>query len=422
VDSLTLDAASQRSFAAPEGLVDTWPLLDLLRSLAAFAVLLGHGRYWFFAGITETPSPSAFLRLFYFMTVLHRDAVVVFFVISGFLIGASAWVKIKTSTFSWRKYLSARFSRIFLVYWPALIFSVVMGVFGRALFSDPTGGIRPLFEAADTPLSMAGWICHTAGLPGFACNSTTDNPALWSLGYEWTLYLAAPIVFAIMLRGPGNAFRWFSLSFFLLTMVAIAVNKLEYVLWMSVWFLGAFAGRLAVTRNLHPATAAIALILILSGLVSAHLLKLEEYVSLPPLAIGTALLVSCRKISRWSFAPRFFKWTSSWSFSLYATHSPILYVLIAAFQWAGGPSEKPAAGLLAASHSAAAVSICIGFAIIFALMTERHTNRIRQWIERSPPPNYPDGSDRCSISEQCAEKYRIDLGNAANFNCGVRAK
>src|SRR5206468_2078210 len=149
--------------------------------------------------------------------VLHRDAVVVFFVISGFLIGASAWVKIKMSIFSWREYLSARFSRIFLVYWPALIFSVVICLFGRAVFSDPISsprGIRPLFEAADTPLSMAAWICHTAGLPGFACKSTADNPALWSLGYEWTLYLAAPIVFAIILRGPSNAFRWFSLSLF----------------------------------------------------------------------------------------------------------------------------------------------------------------------------------------------------------------
>src|SRR5438128_430270 len=62
---MTSDAASQRSFAAPDALVDTWPLLDLLRSLAAFAVLLGHGRYWFFAGITETPNPSAFLSCRY---------------------------------------------------------------------------------------------------------------------------------------------------------------------------------------------------------------------------------------------------------------------------------------------------------------------------------------------------------------------
>jgi peptidoglycan/LPS O-acetylase OafA/YrhL len=376
-------APFQGTFAERDAQVHSWPFLDFLRSLAAFAVLIGHARNWFFAGITETANPSALLKLFYLVTVLHRDAVVVFFVISGFLIGASVWVKIKTNTFSWGKYLSARFSRIFLVYWPALIFSIVLGVFGRALFSDPVsyqGAMRPLFEAAEAPLSTFAWICHTTGLPGFACRPTMDNPALWSLGYEWMLYLVAPIVFTIVLRSRNNIFRWFSLSVFLLTIIAMAVNRVEAVLWISAWFLGAFAGRIAVTRSLHPATAAIALILIISGLGSAHLLGVAEYVSLPPLALGTALLVSCRKISTWSIAPRFFDWTASWSFSLYATHLPILFILIAAFQAATGPIGKPAAGLLAACQFAVAVAVCVSFAIAFALVTERQTNKIRLWM------------------------------------------
>jgi peptidoglycan/LPS O-acetylase OafA/YrhL len=388
MDSMTLDTGSQTSVVAPNPVVHVWPLLDFLRSMAAFAVLLGHGRNWFFAGISETPNPSALLKVFYFVTVLHVDAVVVFFVISGFLIGASAWTDIKTNVFSWKRYLSARFSRIFVVYWPALIFSMIICFIGRAVFSDPfssQGAMRPLFEATDTPVSTAAGICHVAGLPGFACKAIMDNPALWSLGYEWTLYLAAPVIFAIILRSPSNAFRWFSSLLFLLTVIAIAVNKIEAVLWISVWFLGVFAGRLAVARNLHPATAAIALILILVGLVSAHLLKVDEYVSLPPLALGTAILVSCRRISTWSIAPRFFKWTASWSFSLYATHLPIIYVLIAAFQASGGPFNKPPAGLLAASQLAAAVAICVGFAIVFALVTERQTTKVRRWIERVQP-------------------------------------
>jgi peptidoglycan/LPS O-acetylase OafA/YrhL len=390
VSSKVFGASFQGACAEPDAQVRSWPFLDFLRSLAAFAVLIGHARNWFFAGITETANPSALLKLFYLVTVLHRDAVVVFFVISGFLIGASAWVKIKTNTFSWEKYLSARFSRIFLVYWPALILSIALGFFGRAFFSDPVsfqGAMRPLFEAAEAPLSTFDWICHVTGLPGFACRATMDNPALWSLGYEWTLYMAAPIVFAIILRSGNNTFRSFSLSVFLLTIIAMAVNKEEAALWMSVWFLGAFAGRMAVTRSLHPATAAIALILIFSGFGSAHLLGLPEYVSLPPLALGTALLVSCRKISTWSIAPRFFKWTASWSFSLYATHLPILFILIAAFQAATGPIEKPAAGLLAACQFAVAVAVCISFAIVFAFVTERHTNKIRLWIDRPQPEN-----------------------------------
>jgi peptidoglycan/LPS O-acetylase OafA/YrhL len=66
-----------------------WPLLDFLRATAALLVLFGHARRAYFHYTDVLPQPGPFLKLFYFITSLDGEAVVIFFVLSGFLIGGS---------------------------------------------------------------------------------------------------------------------------------------------------------------------------------------------------------------------------------------------------------------------------------------------------------------------------------------------
>jgi peptidoglycan/LPS O-acetylase OafA/YrhL len=66
-----------------------WPLLDFLRATAALLVLFGHTRDSYFLYTDVLAQPGLFLKLFYFITGLHGEAVVIFFVLSGFLIGGS---------------------------------------------------------------------------------------------------------------------------------------------------------------------------------------------------------------------------------------------------------------------------------------------------------------------------------------------
>src|SRR5262249_807489 len=60
--------------------------LDLIRGLAAIAVLVYHVRYGFFVDYGELSAPDHFSFLFYSLTAFGHDAVMVFFVLSGFFI------------------------------------------------------------------------------------------------------------------------------------------------------------------------------------------------------------------------------------------------------------------------------------------------------------------------------------------------
>ena len=59
---------------------------DWLRGLAAVAVLAGHVRGLFFVDFGDLVAPGPFARLAYMATGLGHQAVVVFFVLSGFFI------------------------------------------------------------------------------------------------------------------------------------------------------------------------------------------------------------------------------------------------------------------------------------------------------------------------------------------------
>jgi hypothetical protein len=55
-----------------------WPLLDFLRATAALLVLLTHTRFFYFLNVDFADQPNVFLKLFYFITGMGYEAVVIF--------------------------------------------------------------------------------------------------------------------------------------------------------------------------------------------------------------------------------------------------------------------------------------------------------------------------------------------------------
>src|SRR5262245_8696030 len=93
-----------------------WPLLDLLRFFAALLVLCGHARGLLLEGIGNVERPTVFIKAIYFLSSLQHEGVVLFFVVSGFLVGGPAWRLIAGGRFDFSRYLINRFARIYLVY------------------------------------------------------------------------------------------------------------------------------------------------------------------------------------------------------------------------------------------------------------------------------------------------------------------
>ena len=61
-------------------------VIERLRWFSAFVVVFGHARSLTFLPLKEVSNQSVFIKVFYFLTGYGHQAVIVFFMISGFLV------------------------------------------------------------------------------------------------------------------------------------------------------------------------------------------------------------------------------------------------------------------------------------------------------------------------------------------------
>src|ERR1700733_2312871 len=100
--------------------------LDLLRGIAALAVFLGHARTASFVEFGALPSPqhTAIAKIFFGLTRTGHEAVLVFFVLSGYLVGGQVIKQVRQRRFLIKSYALERTTRIFLPLIPACLLTV----------------------------------------------------------------------------------------------------------------------------------------------------------------------------------------------------------------------------------------------------------------------------------------------------------
>ena len=108
--------------------------LDLIRGLAALLVCAGHLRAFVFVNWSEVESPKFATKIFYFITGLGHQSVVVFFVLSGFLVGGSVMDEYFRRKWCWKRYLINRLVRLWVVLIPALGLTFFWDIIGGSFF------------------------------------------------------------------------------------------------------------------------------------------------------------------------------------------------------------------------------------------------------------------------------------------------
>jgi len=184
--------------------------LDLLRFVAAFAVLLGHMDQ---DGLSMKWMPLA---------LFSHDAVVVFFVLSGFIIYFSTTARSST----WRQYAVARMSRIYSVALPSVLFCVLLALWlsRQPAFSPErfSNYLPPsVWQAVSSLLFLNKSWLNEADVP-------LNNP-YWSLCYEVWYYVLFGVFF--FMRGRK---RW------LWGGIAAAVAGPAILALLPVWLMGAW--------------------------------------------------------------------------------------------------------------------------------------------------------------------------------------
>jgi peptidoglycan/LPS O-acetylase OafA/YrhL len=368
--------------------------LDLVRGFAAIAVFAGHLRNLCFADFQDVTQRTALANAVYFATGFGHQAVVVFFVLSGYFVGGSVLRAKKQGTFTWASFASARLSRLLVVLWPALVLVAACDLLGTRLFPD-----HPLYAGATSfgnvvpvpvlsrltgPIAMGNaFFVQTIVCPMFG-----SNGALWSLANEFWYYLAFPLLLEMIRAGRSLAGR--ALAGFAVVAIGFFVGG-EIASYFPMWLAGAGIALLPAHR-LRRGTARAGIVLSLAMLgATLVLIRFGRLPYAPDYVVAVCMLLLTASLVHGAadaVAPRPIAWlgafTARSSYTLYVVHLPIVALLVVAThpttRW-----QPTAANLVLGLGIAAAV---YAVALIMYWLFEHRTPIVRRrldgWFGASP--------------------------------------
>lgn len=388
--------------------------LNLIRGLAAIAVLIYHVRYRFFFDYGDLASPDYLQKTFYTLTSFGHDAVMIFFVLSGYFISASVIRDCRSGRWSWRKYLTNRFVRLYLVLLPGLMLTVFwdkLGLYffgGNPIYSGETRPWRHDFFSVSDRSNFSTLIGNFCFLQTILVPPLGSNEPLWSLSFEFWYYLLFPCAWLALF---GKFLRWWKRGIYLtLCIVGLLFVGNRIAIYFPIWLLGTVIYLLPRIPLLawRPRELSVGGAILFCGMVGlTHLSAIRtmlgssivrvDYVT----GVGFALLLyqiigNQHSSSGGSYA-KFSSWISSFSYTLYVVHMPFL-VFLRAFLL---PNEPWLPDIGHIGLAAILALITLGYAVVIARTSEARTDSVRDWfwyrlrpdllttVKQVPCPDYP---------------------------------
>jgi len=146
-------------------------LLNLTRWVAAWLVLAEHARSLCFVDYSQLSNPGLLAKAFYLMTGFGHESVLLFFVISGYLVGGKALALFRAGKFDWKRFLADRISRLYAVLGFALVLGWVLDSAGLRWFNGYglyneaySGGIAVLNYNVSARLDMEDFLVNAVFL------------------------------------------------------------------------------------------------------------------------------------------------------------------------------------------------------------------------------------------------------------------
>jgi peptidoglycan/LPS O-acetylase OafA/YrhL len=359
-------------------------------------VLFGHVRHIVLVDLAGVHQASLVDKGLYFFTGLGHEAVVVFFVISGFLVGGTTLERWSRQGPDLKRYAVARFSRIYTVLVPALAVGLLLDVAGLRWFNASalyTNSAQYHTISLNSDIS-AGLDARTLlgnlfMLQGISTGIFGSNNPLWSLAYEWWYYT----LFALLAAAwtGTDLGRWRPVSAVAGLLLAAWLPG-HVTLWGGIWLLGLLTHRWIASGAWRPHPV-IGLAMLALAIVWSRLSHNVENVDHPEslftgfardLVLGLAFSVALASITRLQGTlgcSRFHARMADFSYTTYLCHFPAMLLLIAvAFQCVGLPfQQQPDARGLACLVGLSA--LLLAYCRAFAWLTERHTAAVQRWLQ-----------------------------------------
>jgi peptidoglycan/LPS O-acetylase OafA/YrhL len=371
--------------------------LDWLRFTAALVVIVFHVRQQTFVAYGALPleQQTFWVAILYALTRFGNEAVIAFFVLSGFLVGGKGAERIAAGTFRAVDYSIDRVSRIMVPLVPAVGLTVIVNL---------------LSQKAMSPWVVLG---NVFALQGVIVPNLPSNGPLWSLAYEIWFYVL------LLAVGIAAARKKFHMQSWLMILLICAVFTKLSATYLFCWIIGAVA-YLRQPKQSTVKGLLFGIALTAYGVVGSQLTLDSTSVSpsslrvlFPPkevahLLCGAGMALFIQQIVCYvpkSTSTRKFETMgtrlAAASYTLYLTHVPILIALehygLARADRLDFPSVR---------NALLALLACFLMGSVFFWLFEMRTAAVRKWIKQrlnhnSAIPNDADKDERAREVNVC---------------------
>lgn len=367
--------------------------LDAIRTLASWAVMWDHLRALLFVSYQELHSPSRLTSTLFFFTGFGHEAVMVFFVLSGFLISSNIITRRVSGRWDWLDYAIDRLSRLYVVLIPGLFFGLLWDKAGAYLFASKgfyTHAVDGFSLAiVQDRITLRNFFGSMFFLQGIVCSTFGSNGPLWSLANEFWYYVLFPVALAAGIAWAKKSLRAAIPFSVLAACVGVFIGR-EMVLSFFVWLTGTmlvfaysncrFSSKVFFTAYLG--TSSSALFACLAAARTRHVFLLGN-----DFAIGVAfslflfavLQIQTGTGSNWY--PRIAHSLAGFSYSLYVLHYPFLLFLRSWFV----PPQKWQPDPIHLLYFVLVGGAALTFAFLVSTLTENRTQVLRNWLKGVVP-------------------------------------
>lgn len=325
-------------------------ILDFIRFLSALIVFLFH----------------------FYVPLPGYQAVMIFFVLSGYFISLSVLNIIKNKKWKWSDYLIKRLLRLWIVLIPCLLLTIIWANMQLSLL----GYDQHIVDV----LNIKTFLGNLFFLQGILVEPFGKNGPLWSLSYEFWYYILFPCLVLIVTSKKIIVKSWYVLLF---VGIAMFVGE-KIMLYFLVWLLGAVVPLIKPfylnNKYLKNLLLIFSICLVLAS-VYQHLILQIKLQFLKDLGVGasfallTYILVSLYNSEVRNSTFNISKYLAGFSFTLYLVHYPLANFILT---WLVSP-YWPFQETTLTIKILFALAVFI-YAWLIALITEKHTDKVRKRI------------------------------------------
>ncbi|CAN5156775.1 acyltransferase [soil metagenome] len=358
---------------------------DLCRFLAAMIVVLEHARDLTWVSAPMAPDAGLVYKMVYLVTGFGHEAVIIFFILSGFWISSTVDRRRHLPDFS-SKYLIDRLTRLLIVLVPALVIGGsldMVGAYGMngQLYQGPVGAT--ISHSVVSSLTPSAFIGNLAFLQTLLVPAFGSNGPLWSLAYEFWYYMWYPALLLSLTKRRLSPF---------IASLIIAALWPKLVPGFAVWMLGSILYRLDARRIGRDSLSATvkwsllgtSILLSLGMLVASRLRFFSDESSTLVVGLSFFFLFWSILLVEPRF-PRSFKAMTKYgaasSFSIYVTHFPFVALVATVFLH----GERLYPNLLALATLSGIILAAWAYGWLFSQATEARTASVRSWLNKREP-------------------------------------